>query len=116
MSVSWPDGLVEEISARRVVLFMGSGISKNSVGKDGKTRPKNWAEFLEAGATKVGKKNSKLVKEVKKLIGRSDFLTACEVIKNKLGRQTFSTFLISEFQSPGFKAAQFFGVSTFELL
>lgn len=103
--MKWPDSLVSDLAARRAVLFIGAGISMNSVGQDGRTRPKSWVGFLEAGTKKIGNGNSKLVKQIKELITRNDLLTACEVIKNKIGEESFANLMIDEFQKPGFRHA-----------
>jgi len=103
--MKWPDSLISDLAARRAVLFIGAGISMNSVGQDGKTRPKSWIGFLEAGTKKIGNGNSKLVKQIKELITRNDLLTACEVIKNKIGEESFANLMLDEFQKPGFRHA-----------
>jgi len=103
--MKWPESLISDLAARRAVLFIGAGISMNSVGQDGKTRPKSWTGFLEAGTKKIGNGNSKLVKQIKDLITRNDLLTACEVIKNKLGEESFANLMLDEFQKPGFRHA-----------
>jgi hypothetical protein len=103
--MKWPDALISDVAARRAVLFLGAGVSMNSVGQDGKSRPKSWPGFLEAGAKKIGSPNSKLVKQIKELISRNDLLTACEVIKNKLGEEAFANLMLEEFQTPGFRHA-----------
>jgi hypothetical protein len=101
----WPDSLIRDIAARRAVLFIGAGVSMNSVGVDGKTRPKNWAAFLQAGAKRLGSRKKKVVVQLGELIDRNDLLTACQVIKNQLGRQAFVDFMKDEFQGPGFRHA-----------
>lgn len=101
----WPEQLIKDVAARRTVLFLGAGVSMNSVGRDGKTRPKSWAEFLRAGARKLGSRKKKIVQQVEELIARNDLLTACEVIKSQLGRADFVDFMKSEFQAPGFRPA-----------
>jgi SIR2-like domain len=101
----WPDQLVHDVAARRAILFIGAGVSMNSLGADGKTRPKSWAQFLSAGAKKLGGSKKKIVKELNVLIENKDLLTACEVIKNEMGRQDFVDFMKAEFQAPGFRYA-----------
>lgn len=101
----WPEPLIRDIAGRRAVLFIGAGVSMNSLGLDGRTRPKNWPEFLRAGAKKLGSRKKKIVVQLVQLIDRNDLLTACEVIKNELGRQAFVDFMIEEFQGPGFRHA-----------
>lgn len=98
--ITWPDDLVSDIARRRSVLFLGAGISKNAQNAAG-ARPKDWIEFLEVGATKISPNQ-----HVGKLIKTGDYLTACEVIKAKLGRDDFTTFVINEFSTPQFRPAK----------
>ncbi|MBB3343057.1 SIR2 family protein [Luteimonas sp. RC10] len=102
----WPDQLVKDIAARRAVIFLGAGVSMNSVAQDGKTRPKSWPAFLLAGAKRLGSRQKRIVKQVEDLIVKNDLLTACEVIKTQLGRNDFVEFMKSEFQDPGFRPAE----------
>ena len=42
----WPESLIEELAARRCVLFLGSGISATASTEDG-IKPKTWGQFIE---------------------------------------------------------------------
>lgn len=103
--MKWPDSLVRDICARRTVLFFGAGVSMNSVGADGATRPKNWQSFLLLGAARVGETKKSLEREVRRLIARNDLLTACEVVKNALGREAFVELVKNEYQVPAYHYA-----------
>ncbi|MCR6702655.1 MAG: SIR2 family protein [Dokdonella sp.] len=103
--MKWPESLIRDVAARRAILFIGAGVSMNSVALDGKARPKNWSSFLRAGSKRLGSSKKKLVVQLGELIDRNDLLTACEVIKNSLGRQGFIDFMQDEFQAPGFRPA-----------
>ena len=46
--MNWPDKLVEIIARRQCVLFLGAGLSMNSVDADG-NHPKGWKDFLLMG-------------------------------------------------------------------
>ena len=43
--MNWPDKLVEIIARRQCVLFLGAGLSMNSVDAAG-NHPKGWKDFL----------------------------------------------------------------------
>lgn len=103
-TMSWPDALIDDVAARRAVLFFGSGISQNSVGKDGKTRPKTWWTFLERAAKKM-KASKKVTSEVKKLLRANDLLLACEIIKREMKRDAFVDLMKDEFQKPAYEPA-----------
>ncbi|KKK99119.1 hypothetical protein LCGC14_2635940 [marine sediment metagenome] len=97
--ISWPPALVSDIARRRCVIVLGAGISRNSTNPDGR-RPKTWEEFLRGAAESLTPR-----KHVKGLISRDDYLTACEVIKRKLGRDVFIGMLRDEFLTPGYQHA-----------
>lgn len=50
--IDWPEKLIQDIARRRCVLFLGSGVSANSINADGE-RPKTWREVLESGIAKL---------------------------------------------------------------
>ena len=98
--IAWPQDLILDIARRRTVLFLGAGISKNAANAAG-VRPKDWIEFLEEGASRINPN-----KHVAKLIKNGDYLTACEIIKSRLGKDDFTTFVINEFSTPQFLPAK----------
>lgn len=104
-SADWPQELVQAIACRRCVLFFGSGISRNSVGADGKTRPPTWSAFLIDATKNLGNANKKIVQEVRKLIEKLDYLTAAEVIRQELGREKFIDLVKMAFHTPDYQAA-----------
>jgi hypothetical protein len=106
MRPEWPKELVHSIACRRCVLFFGAGVSMNSVGADGKTRPPSWPAFLTSATntlTKVSQK--KVVREIKKLIAKSDFLTAAEVLRNEMKEEAFINLAKDAFHVPDFQPA-----------
>lgn len=98
--INWPSNLVSEIARRRCVLVLGSGISMNSANTAGR-RPRTWKVFLESLLPEVAPNA-----HIKKLIKENDFLTACEVLKRALGRETFTDRIKEEFLTPGYIPAQ----------
>ncbi|MBW5809408.1 hypothetical protein FOZ70_32285 [Burkholderia sp. COPS] len=104
MKSIWPPELVHAIACRRCVLFFGAGVSMNSTGKGG-VRPPSWSDFLVKATKELGAPNKKIVKEVKKLILDSDYLTAAEVIRNEVKVEKFANLVKLHFHTPDFKAA-----------
>ena len=98
--IQWPDALVDDIARRRAILFLGAGVSLNSVSPGG-YRPPTWEEFLRAGVEKCT--NPK--QHIQSLLKQRDFLTACEVIKHKLGRE-WDDLLDEYFVHPRYKPAE----------
>lgn len=99
--ITWPSTLVDELARRRAIIFLGSGVSKNSAGINGK-RPPLWKEFLEIGLTKCSDK--KRHAEISKLIKSSDLLTACELLHDALG-QEWEALVQAEFIDPHYAAS-----------
>jgi hypothetical protein len=106
MSVKWPQELIHSIACRRCVLFFGAGVSMNSVGVDGITRPPSWPDFLTKATGQLnGKHQKKIVREIKKLIAKSDLLTAAEVLKSELKDERFINLIKDAFHVPDFQPA-----------
>jgi hypothetical protein len=99
--ITWPLPLIDELARRRAIVFLGSGVSKNSVGLNGK-RPPLWKEFLEHGVTQCHDK--KLRMEVSRLIKNADLLTACELLKDALGDAAWEVLAHDEFIAPQYQA------------
>jgi len=100
--IAWPDQLKRDLLSRRVVVFLGSGVSRNSVGKDGKTRPPLWGEFLKSGLEKIGPRGTA---HIKRAIKDNDLLHACEWIKSRM-EEEWEPFLRACFITPGYTPAE----------
>jgi hypothetical protein len=94
--IAWPSTLVDELARRRAIIFLGSGVSKNSAGIAGK-RPPLWREFLEIGVSKCTERSKQ--NEIKKFIKNSDLLTACELLHDALGTE-WEPLIQQEFIDP----------------
>ena len=82
--MNWPDKFVEIIARRQCVLFLGAGLSMNSVDAAG-NHPKGWKDFLLKGQERVEDANAKRL--IKGEIQKGDYLLACELIKKSLGSE-----------------------------
>src|SRR5204862_5327852 len=91
--IQWPEHLVSDIARRHTVIVLGSGISKGCVNADGR-HPKTWREFLTFAEAQGPQPY------VRRLIKKEDYLTACELIKRKLGNDAFNGLVINEFLTP----------------
>lgn len=101
MKISWPNSLINDIARRRCVIFLGSGISRNSVNAAG-LHPKTWVEALESGMQQLDKS---IQRNIKRHILSKNFLMACELIRYTMGRDNFVGFLRNEFVTPRFAEA-----------
>lgn len=99
--IDWPGELIDVIARRRCVLVVGAGVSKNSVSVKFKDkRPSTWEDFLKKCAKKVEENGNIL-----KLIDEKDYLTACEVIKDKMTAENFANEVEAEYQQAGYQPA-----------
>ena len=85
MKISWPNSLINDIARRRCVIFLGSGISRNSVNATG-LHPKTWVEALESGMQQL---DNSIQRNIKRHILSKNFLMACELIRYSMGRDNF---------------------------
>ena len=99
--IDWPTNLIESIARRRCVLFLGSGISANSKNKEGK-RPATWETFLRNILEKESQKLSSQKGIIENYLSQKDFLTACEIIVNAIGEESFGDIVADEFRRPGY--------------
>ena len=99
--VIWPHELIKDIAQRKSVLVLGSGVSRNSVSLTN-FRPPTWAEFLDICLQSyTGSKTN-----IKRLIKEKDYLTACEIIVEKIGKDAFNQIAENNFLTPGFNKHQ----------
>ena len=99
--IAWPEQLVKDLARRRVVVFLGAGVSRNSTNPDGR-RPKTWEQFLRDACEGIQPPK----KHIQSLLKQRDYLTACEVIRRKIGRDDFIDIVRDEFLTPGYQHAQ----------
>ena len=85
--MKWPVDIIEKIAKRKVVLFLGAGVSANAISEKGDKRPPTWEQFLNKGISEVTDEN--IVEYVRKLLNEKDYLTACEVLVNQIGNERF---------------------------
>lgn len=97
--IEWDNELIEAIARRRCVIVLGAGVSRNSTNSDGK-QPATWEEFLRKCNDKLGN-----LEHIDNLLQKNDFLTACELIKNKMTADAFITCVQKEYQRSGYNHA-----------
>jgi hypothetical protein len=97
--IDWNEDLVEAIARRRCVIVIGAGISRNSKNRHD-SRPKTWEEFLRECAEGIDGDHC-----INQLLGIKDYLTACELIKDKLTEDVFIDKVQAEYQRAGYFSA-----------
>jgi hypothetical protein len=101
--IDWPDDLVRDIAARRSVLFLGAGVSRNAANIHG-VHPREWTDFMRhlAGVvTDAGQRT-----EIVQCVDDGDLLTACELARKCLTLANFRTEMLKEYLSNGYNPAQ----------
>ena len=99
--ITWPEPLVMDLARRRAILFLGSGVSKNSVSSvDPAKRPPTWDEFLRMALGRCTAPK----RHIQTLISQQKFLLACEILKEKLDERWIE-FVHEIFVFPRFQHA-----------
>lgn len=94
----WPEPLVRDVARRRVVLVLGSGVSRQSTNNAG-LRPPTWKAFLEKALADCPVAGTDAVTEA---IAENDLLHACEWLKAKYDDH-WDNYLRQTFSEPGFR-------------
>jgi hypothetical protein len=97
--ISWDPEIIQAIGRRRSVIVIGSGVSRNSVNKEGK-RPPTWEGFLRDTSKSLGSPP-----HIDALIDQRDYLTACELVKRKISSDKFLALVQREYQQAGYQKA-----------
>jgi hypothetical protein len=101
--IEWPEDLVHDIAARRSVLFLGAGVSRNAENEHG-VHPREWTDFMRHLAGRVEDLTQRA--EVELCVNDGDLLTACELALKYLTTANFRTEMIREFSGNGYRPAQ----------
>jgi hypothetical protein len=104
--INWADDLIDDIARRKCVLYLGSGVSAQSFGTDGKSHPSTWDQFLRNIITKRNNELSEQIDIVNRLLDKKDYLLACEIIVDQIGEFDFGSLCADEFRRPGFRAGE----------
>jgi hypothetical protein len=101
--IVWPGDLVRDIAARRSVLFLGAGVSRNAENEHG-VHPRGWADYLGHLAAIIADASQSA--DVMQCIRDGDLLTACELTRKCLTPAVFKTEMLREFSGNAYKHAQ----------
>jgi hypothetical protein len=101
--IDWPEDLVRDIAARRSVLFLGAGVSRNAQNTEG-VHPREWTAFLTHLSSLAPEAAQRV--EVMQCIADADLLTACELAKKYLSPSVFKTEMLKEYAGNGYKPAK----------
>lgn len=96
--IDWPKDVISSIARRRAVIFLGAGVSMNSIGAEDK-RPPSWHQFLEEGLKKINKSDAI---EAKVFLRKGDYLGCCQILKEKMGHG-WTEYLEESFLIPAYQ-------------
>jgi hypothetical protein len=101
--IEWPTSLVREIAARRVILFLGAGVSASAMAEDG-SRTKTWDEFISEaiGLVRVGPDRQ----AAQRLVEQRRLLLALQLIRDKADVSDYRAMIDREFNNQKFKAGE----------
>jgi hypothetical protein len=94
---NWPRSLVHEVAERRVVFFLGAGVSIAAYNYNNKAFP-NWINLLKSLSDELPKPSTR--KYVATLIRKSLLLDAAQIIHDMLPAADFAASLRQQIQSP----------------
>lgn len=103
--INTPPNLIREIANKRVIFFMGSGISANSQSANQHSqvrKPLTWGKFVAGVKELVDSKNPAL-KYVDEMLSKGDYLKALQSIKNHCDSGNYTDFLSKNFDDPHFE-------------
>lgn len=99
--MDWDPAFVEELAARRCIIFLGSGASASSTSADGNKRPPDWEGLLNLllAATPDGEDKD----FAKTKIEKKEYLDAAEVICSKITAANFAAIMRNELVTPRYQ-------------
>jgi uncharacterized short protein YbdD (DUF466 family) len=101
--MDWDKSFIEELAARRCIVFMGAGASAGCKSLDGTKSPPTWDGLLRLLLGALPASHDKEFAEAK--INEKQYLEAAEIICARIGAPDFAAILRAEFVSPRYKAS-----------
>ena len=99
--MQWDKSFIEELAARRCIIFMGSGVSASCLSADGKSRPPTWSALLTLFLNEMPAGSDKNF--AGECIKKQQFLEAAEIICANINPADFASILRSQFITPKYQ-------------
>lgn len=96
--MEWPPSLVEELAARRCIVFIGAGASAGCISAIDDNNPPTWIQLLDNLKNRISATQG--TPTIDALIEKEKYLDAAEVIYNKLPAAEFSRAIRELFIQP----------------
>ncbi|REH40320.1 SIR2-like protein [Paraperlucidibaca baekdonensis] len=98
----WPGALVEELAARRCIIFLGAGASAGCISTDTPpVSPPNWLQLLEG--LRDSSRDPSYCHIVDDLIAKEKFLDAAEVLLGGINSADFASYIRKVMAAPRFQ-------------
>jgi hypothetical protein len=101
--MDWDKSFVEELAARRCIIFMGAGASAGCKSLDGAKSPPDWEKLLKLLLAALPDGDDKIFALTK--IDEKQYLEAAEVICSRISMPDFSSIIRSQFITPKYQAS-----------
>jgi len=101
--MEWPNALIEELAARRCIIFIGAGASAGCLSADGR-RPPDWKRFLEE--LKGGMPSGTGTGTIDDLLSKEKYLDAAEIILCKITAADFARVTRQLFVQPRYQPSK----------
>ena len=101
--MEWDRSFVEELAARRCIVFMGSGVSAGCLSADKSKSPPDWSSLLNLlnGAMPQSTDKEFALKKIES----KEYLDAAEIICSRISASDFTAIMRSEFITPKYQAS-----------
>jgi hypothetical protein len=99
--MDWPNALIEELAARRCIIFLGAGASAGCLAPDGLSRPPDWKTFLEKLKDALPGAAYKTI--IDELLCKEKYLDAAEIILCKIYPADFARIIRQLFVQPRYQ-------------
>lgn len=100
--INWPSDIITDLAKRKCVLFLGSGISRQSVGEGG-IHPPTWESLIEEGIKRIDRNKDIYQNEARRQLQAGNPLLAGDILKKALSDDEFRTLFKELLITPRFK-------------
>ena len=111
--IHWPESLVEEIASKRVIIFIGAGVSASakkvsfdSTGVESIEYMPTWNNLLLGAAENLIRHDQETYTLSQELVEKGRLLDAAEVIFSNVSPAESSRYLNSKLAQPGFEPSE----------
>lgn len=102
--MNWPKALIEELAARRVIIFLGAGASAGCLSLDGLKKPPSWKGFLDGLKAAMSSGADKTT--IDDLLSKEKYLDAAEIILGRISSADFSRVIRQLFIQPHYQPSR----------